>query len=65
MLWLFRVKVEQPEGGLGGPGRKKKKKKKKHLAEADAAEATPVTGLRLKLPRRQDSDPKVLLRILY
>ncbi|BDA48817.1 probable pH-interacting protein at C-terminar half [Coccomyxa sp. Obi] len=51
-----KVKVEQPDGALGGPGRKKKKKMKKHLAEADVPEATPVTGLRVKLPRRPDSD---------
>ena len=58
MPCLVRVKVEEPDGALGGLGRKKKKKKK-HLAEADAAEAAPVTGLRVKLPRRQDSDAKV------
>ena len=62
-LVFSRVKVEQPEGALGGPGRKKKKRKK-YLEEAHA-EATAVTGLRVKLPRRQESDPKVHLYVLH
>lgn len=42
---------------LAGSGRKKKKK---HHMEAEAAEAMLVTGLRVKLPRRRDSEVKVL-----
>lgn len=64
ILWCRVVKQEQPDAALADAGwkKKKKKKKKKHkqLGEpAQAEAAVPVTGLRVKLSRRQDTDQKV------